>query len=1232
MRLKVGQSIDRNVVYQFQDRQKVNSDQALRPQYAKLNARTPYIRMSSLVRIKPGSNTALQYPGSEGWGLAKANVLGNDNSIFEGAVGYKNTPSLGIRPISGITNMNIVSHNRFGSVRTAVVSFACWSVEELDRLELLFMRPGFSVLLEWGHSVYIKRQGNSNLLGVESFKEVNSIDPYKGGELDIDTLWNSIYEKKKNTSYNYDGIVGIIKNFSWSFRPDGGYDCTVSLVTQGDLLESHKANLFVPQSQIEEQANEELQKHMEETNSSGSFDASFYFPGIDDITNPIDFKYTGVGGLGGHRILEPVDENKVCSLSFDVHPYELATTVTAGKSILITERLQQEGATVTLAQYDEFAKFLAQELNKAPDTVSTVKGWDKSKLKVVGPGVQVRSTKRGLFTTYIEKDYDGTEYDESVQKVPTAANPNLLCNPKTKGFAVPAWIFAPDGDDYGKIEGKAIAEVFDNIFGKGNYTAYNPIYSTQLNILGVAENNEQESVDSKDKFKGIFYGMETSGLILNYMYARRARYVVIYLKDTVWEPGTTTTAKIIEADENGVLPPTQLGVPATQAYVSQLHWELLQNFREKYISKVGDAMGPAPNTEVFSGTYLRARTADVTSVDLKVEKYPADAYHTTNFVGGTFQGLPKTDQDSGGLLAEVYIDLGNLLGVLNRYVMRSGDRPLFRFYTNSAAIIRTPTETEEPPRYFTFKDHLSVDPTICLLPHTLGDSHFQMYSGESEPYINRIKVGVSFILGILNNYISNSGSATMLEFLEEILAGISRVCGGVNELELQYSEPDRVYAIVDRRALGKTKHSDLLEVNLMGLDSAVKNVNMISKISSKMSSMVAISAQDSAFSSSEEATGFAALSKDLEDGIFRLKQDDYSKIKAETEEERLKAFKDQQEQDILDLARLIRATGRLYIDGILVDEKDLLAGQYENYCKRVIGRADSPANNFIIPFEMQLTVDGISGFGIMEAFKINKKVLPYTYGRKASSKIGFLVTGIEHNLNNTAWNTTIKSQIFNMDEEGKDTVLDIDGILTRIKETERLKKEASGPGSTKNLDKGWEGKEQAFKRTVITYAEAVAGIKKVTTNTNLQKAILAVMIREQGSGGAIKGFNYNFGGYDITSGGWSYSSFGETISNGYVYATEGGTGIKKAFVSFVSFEAFMQKKYTDFQKKGFDKASNAEECAKVWYAKWNGYGARALWRINKDGLKSKYPTEADYDAYVLKNFESTYNTAVQAFA
>ena len=200
------------------------------------NARAPWIRMTSSVGVTD-SNIRSKFGTSTEAELAKDYVLGtlDETTGFAGHKmddAYQVQDSYGIRPQPGIQNMSIVSHNQFGSLRTATVNFQVYTKKDLDACEILFMRPGMSVLLEWGWSLYI----DPNTGGVKDMKK--GIDVLGRTNVGFRTILAEIRAKQKDYGYGYDALFGFVKNFKWSLRADGGYDCTTSLVSAGELVES----------------------------------------------------------------------------------------------------------------------------------------------------------------------------------------------------------------------------------------------------------------------------------------------------------------------------------------------------------------------------------------------------------------------------------------------------------------------------------------------------------------------------------------------------------------------------------------------------------------------------------------------------------------------------------------------------------------------------------------------------------------------------------------------------------------------------------------------------------------------------------------------------------------------------------------------------------------------------------------------------------------------------------
>jgi len=154
----------------------------------------------------------------------------------DGAYGLGGTSELGYRPMPGLTSVQIETTGRLGSLRQATVSFKVWNMDQLNVIEALYFRLGYSMLLEWGHTQYYENKNST-------FKS-NGIygigDPFRG--LRKEEVQQAIAKKAKETSGNYDGMLGIVSNFTWSFNQEGGYDCTVRLVGLGAVMDSMRIN------------------------------------------------------------------------------------------------------------------------------------------------------------------------------------------------------------------------------------------------------------------------------------------------------------------------------------------------------------------------------------------------------------------------------------------------------------------------------------------------------------------------------------------------------------------------------------------------------------------------------------------------------------------------------------------------------------------------------------------------------------------------------------------------------------------------------------------------------------------------------------------------------------------------------------------------------------------------------------------------------------------------------
>ena len=174
-------------------------------------------------------------------GVTKNSGLWNNNSYGLGGTDF------GLSPAPGLIDAKIECVNR-GSIRKCSISLKAYNKFQFELLELVYMRLGYSIMLEWGWDKYIANDGN--------YKQVeNTIIEDKwfsqSGTSQVEMiqqikLYRNLYD------FNYDAFFGKVTNFTWTFNSDGTYDIVLDLITIGDVIES--LNVTAPAAMITEAA------------------------------------------------------------------------------------------------------------------------------------------------------------------------------------------------------------------------------------------------------------------------------------------------------------------------------------------------------------------------------------------------------------------------------------------------------------------------------------------------------------------------------------------------------------------------------------------------------------------------------------------------------------------------------------------------------------------------------------------------------------------------------------------------------------------------------------------------------------------------------------------------------------------------------------------------------------------------------------------------------------------
>tara|TARA_B110000971_G_scaffold200432_1_gene218462 strand:- start:880 stop:4704 length:3825 start_codon:yes stop_codon:yes gene_type:complete len=222
---------------------------------------TEAVLFNSLSKVNPADWNEKGYiPGTYTF---RSGVTGNQSLWNNNAYGLGGNPQ-GLVPPPGLIDAKIDALNR-GSIRKAVVNIKAHNKFQFELIELLYLRLGYTMLLEWGWDKYIDNPSEGIKQMSNTLMETNwfySNDKYNTSFRDVIKNIESFRILYKG---NYDGFVGRVSNFSWDFDSDGTYNITLNLITVGDVVESLKINH--PQKSINK---DDITRKITEYNKSDS--------------------------------------------------------------------------------------------------------------------------------------------------------------------------------------------------------------------------------------------------------------------------------------------------------------------------------------------------------------------------------------------------------------------------------------------------------------------------------------------------------------------------------------------------------------------------------------------------------------------------------------------------------------------------------------------------------------------------------------------------------------------------------------------------------------------------------------------------------------------------------------------------------------------------------------------------------------------------------------------------
>ena len=159
---------------------------------------------------------------------------------------YNKDDDFPYRPLPTLEGLTVENIDDYAAVRKSNFKFTCYTMEQLETMQKLYMSPGASIVVQWGWNF------------IESKIAIVEFDKKKELRRNIKGIKEKIY----SSNGNYGVFVGKITKFDWTSNDDGSFSCSTEAVSKGyvELFENVKENTIVTKNNVEVTIIDQLKK------------------------------------------------------------------------------------------------------------------------------------------------------------------------------------------------------------------------------------------------------------------------------------------------------------------------------------------------------------------------------------------------------------------------------------------------------------------------------------------------------------------------------------------------------------------------------------------------------------------------------------------------------------------------------------------------------------------------------------------------------------------------------------------------------------------------------------------------------------------------------------------------------------------------------------------------------------------------------------------------------------
>ena len=340
-----------------------------------------------------------------------------------------------------------------------------------------------------------------------------------------------------------------------------------------------------------------------------------------------------------------------------------------------------------------------------------------------------------------------------------------------------------------------------------------------------------------------------------------------------------------------------------------------------------------------------------------------------------------------------------------------------------------------------FPEQVSTDYSKCFIPYKLelanGDRVstqrlYEAYNSTDEDvkgndarfdyknYVGKmmhILINFDFIVKTLLNKTDKDNKISIKDFLQTLMNGVSSAIGGINDFKIGYNYLNNELTIYDNNPLVtdqlvKGIKPQVAKFNSYGVQkdqsaSFLRNVSIQTSISNDFATMISVGGQPDGNQIGENATAFSLFNAGLEDRIQPTALDAYHTNDTGSIDPSI-VFKENKEK----LFQLVKQRNSKTASEIDLASATAINTNYAKYYLGQVTKVEKTPGSIFIPFDMTLEMDGLSGTRIFDVFTIDNKILPEMY----TESLNFVIKGIQHDVTEGGWTSTISSLTYNQFE------------------------------------------------------------------------------------------------------------------------------------------------------------------------------------------------------------------------